>query len=565
MTSGEPPCSVTWTGAGLGVGLLILLSLLGAGSFVATATDDGTTWRGTRYLSEPYVVQADEHLRVEAGARVLGSDRSDPEAPRPELIVHGRLTVHGTATDPVRLGIPIVIHDDAGSQDTVSGHHVLFQPESEHAACALDVKSGSVSLTDATFRTAHAGACASGPISRLDIQGSQFIANRVGISIDQGAHATVKDTSFERNRIGLDVLLHAGPRDPGPISTVRSHGNTFIQHVDPTSEARSDGYFPRSNAVGIRVQTTHPLAFDPSIKERFEGWGAWNWTVHSLGDTFRENTLAIYLGPGVALVALHDAVVEDNEVGIRNAAEPDGPGSRLNAHIYGSRFSNGARDIYSEGEHQDLFWTKSEIHPSCLLEESRPPNPVCRADRIGLFIEDLGVLASLAAVLTLLVAWFTEAGAFAIFRHLPLSPFYNLIDDGELLDLEVREDLYTIVEEEPGLHLRELSRRVGGYGRTVYHLQRMEEGGLLVSERDGFYRRFYIQAASAPEEADGASGIREKVLKIIQDNPGTYASEIARQIGTSRQLVYYHVKTLESAQEIYALEEGRTKALFPVR
>lgn len=557
--SGRELLDGEWTAAECTSSAFLACLLLFAALTMSPAADTAsrTDWSGTVRLSDPYVVQEGEHLVLEPDTRVIADVDPGTSEGLPSLIVKGQLSSKGTEASPVFIRVPLLMDDTRG---VASLRDTVLHPSAGDSGCAFNLTAGHAVVHASIVQGAQAGLCASGSQSSMLVNGTQVRGNQVGISINENAIAQITATRFEDNRFGLDILLEPAQDGGLPDGRVTSEGNTFVGHTDPDSEASADGYFPRSDSAALRVRALEPVGFNPTLQERFETWRSWNWSLYSTNDTFEENTLAVYIGPGVAGIGFHHASFVDNAVGIRNAAEPDGPEARLNAHIYRSTFDNTARDIYSEGEHRDLFWTQSELRSTCLLEESRPPNSVCQAAGVGPFIEDLGLLAAIVALVLGVIAWFTEAGAYAIVRFLPVGRFHTLLSKEELLDHEARQEIVELVRTRPGLHLREVSREIGGYGRTVYHLQCLEAAGILKSERDGRYRRFYPLGLVDPEAAEIST--RDQVLAVVRDRPGTYAAAVARELGVSRQVVYYHVKALVDAGLIVAEKNGRRKELF---
>lgn len=166
-----------------------------------------------------------------------------------------------------------------------------------------------------------------------------------------------------------------------------------------------------------------------------------------------------------------------------------------------------------------------------------------------------------ASILTLLIVTLTEAGRYWLVR-LIAAPFYSRLEPEELAQHETRKAVLQELEETPGLHLRALARAIDTPLSTVtYHIRRLEEGGLVRSQRDGFKRRLY--RTGTPDEA-GPEDLRSSLLHIIRSNPGLSQAEAARRLGTSRQLVHYHLQRLIEEGEVQQDEEAGNKTrLYP--
>ena len=63
----------------------------------------------------------------------------------------------------------------------------------------------------------------------------------------------------------------------------------------------------------------------------------------------------------------------------------------------------------------------------------------------------------------------------------------------DALELDSRRKIYEQVEKVPGIHFRELSRRLKiPTGVIEYHLRYLETHELIVSRREGRYKRYFI-------------------------------------------------------------------------
>lgn len=85
----------------------------------------------------------------------------------------------------------------------------------------------------------------------------------------------------------------------------------------------------------------------------------------------------------------------------------------------------------------------------------------------------------------------------------------------EILENENRRRIYEIIEESPGIHLRELQRNLSMPLTTVeYHLSYMARKKIIYSETDTHYKRYY---AKPLDEADKKvlSALRQKRMREI--------------------------------------------------
>src|SRR2546423_3917195 len=75
--------------------------------------------------------------------------------------------------------------------------------------------------------------------------------------------------------------------------------------------------------------------------------------------------------------------------------------------------------------------------------------------------------------------------------------------------LTSRERVLALVTSQPGLHLRELPRRLGLSLRSVrYHLEGLEEGERVTPHRSGRFARWFAAGAVSAEEPTLISALR---------------------------------------------------------
>ncbi len=116
-----------------------------------------------------------------------------------------------------------------------------------------------------------------------------------------------------------------------------------------------------------------------------------------------------------------------------------------------------------------------------------------------------------------------------------------------------------MISREPGLHLRELSRRFDFSLRAVrYHLRVMEREGAVVSERSGRFVRFFAPGSFSPEERAVIAAVKvagsRAVLQALLDRGALGFAELARATGLSNGALGWHLRTLSRS----VLEEAPT-------
>lgn len=136
----------------------------------------------------------------------------------------------------------------------------------------------------------------------------------------------------------------------------------------------------------------------------------------------------------------------------------------------------------------------------------------------------------------------------------------------DILTLESRKRIYAHVTEHSGSHLRAISRQCRlPLGTALYHLDRLENEGLVSVRRDGRYKRYFPAHGLGRLEKDLLAAFRHNVprriagaLLAVQD---ATQRELCRIIGVSRSTLSFHVNQM-IARGIVRREGGRPENLY---
>jgi len=142
----------------------------------------------------------------------------------------------------------------------------------------------------------------------------------------------------------------------------------------------------------------------------------------------------------------------------------------------------------------------------------------------------------------------------------------------ELLELETRRDIYDLVRREPGIHMREIQRRLDlSIALTEYHLRQLEESELVSSILEEGYKRFYptTGADGGPLRALGGEERRmiglfrqsiplQVTLLLLNDEPATN-SQMADALGMSRSRLTFHLNKMLRQDVIRKLTRSEGK------
>lgn len=182
------------------------------------------------------------------------------------------------------------------------------------------------------------------------------------------------------------------------------------------------------------------------------------------------------------------------------------------------------------------------------------------AERLG----PAGLVAFGAALVAFVAYWpWLKHAATA----LVVAPLYTRIGRDEVLEHGKREEIYTLIRANPGIHAHDVSAKAGiGWGTTVYHLKLLEDNRLVVSRRLGRYKRFYVNAGHVTQHKDAYAALRHEttaaVARAVRATPGLIQKDLCASLGLQPSLVSWHIDRLEEAGLVKKVKEGRTVRYF---
>ena len=137
-----------------------------------------------------------------------------------------------------------------------------------------------------------------------------------------------------------------------------------------------------------------------------------------------------------------------------------------------------------------------------------------------------------------------------------------------VLDTEVRKNLYEYIDNYPGSHLREIARELDlKPSNAAWHLRKLEQTNLVRSREIGGKKVYYLVegGVEARKEAVAESVLRNKNARIILDylkkNPGKHLLEIANALNLNHHTVKWHIKKMYLAELI---EGDTSNSAYPV-
>jgi predicted transcriptional regulator len=140
-------------------------------------------------------------------------------------------------------------------------------------------------------------------------------------------------------------------------------------------------------------------------------------------------------------------------------------------------------------------------------------------------------------------------------KTLPLLvPLYSRISREEVLENETRGNIYRLISGSPGLDLLSIKNALGlSNGVIAHHIHTLEREKYLRSVRDGRYRRFFVNGT----KVELTNSVELAILREIEGSPAINQSQIAKNLGISRQALNYHIRKLVKNGSIVTEKSGR--------
>jgi len=139
--------------------------------------------------------------------------------------------------------------------------------------------------------------------------------------------------------------------------------------------------------------------------------------------------------------------------------------------------------------------------------------------------------------------------------------------DQERLE-KLRNRVIDEISTYPGIHLRELHRSIGcAMGALQYHLNNLENEGMIVSVRNGNSRHLFLNGYSSEEHelrlaAFSRNPIIHSILMECANNGRITQAELSRALSVDKSLVSYYVSGLVDADILRIIRVfGREKPL----
>jgi DNA-binding transcriptional ArsR family regulator len=124
-----------------------------------------------------------------------------------------------------------------------------------------------------------------------------------------------------------------------------------------------------------------------------------------------------------------------------------------------------------------------------------------------------------------------------------------MIQEKDILKLETRRKIYEFIEENPGLNIREISRRLNiPFTSLSYHLKYLKKLDLIREKHEGNYKKIFIAYKVGTRDKQILSLLRNnnscKILLYLIWNYSCSQIELSKELIIPPPTVSYHLKRM---------------------
>ena len=178
------------------------------------------------------------------------------------------------------------------------------------------------------------------------------------------------------------------------------------------------------------------------------------------------------------------------------------------------------------------------------------------ADSIRPSFDAIGIsIVAIISAVAIIVGFFTLGGI-------------KYVTPENVLDTEVRKNLYQYIDDYPGSHLREIARELDlKPSNAAWHLRKLEQTNLVRSRSIGGKKVYYLVegGVEARREAIAESILKNRnardIMAYLNSNPGKHLLEIANALSLNHHTVKWHIQKMYMAELI---DGDTSNSAYPV-
>ena len=143
-----------------------------------------------------------------------------------------------------------------------------------------------------------------------------------------------------------------------------------------------------------------------------------------------------------------------------------------------------------------------------------------------------------------------------------LSDTSDNMKKSDILQLDTRRRIYELIFSSPGLHFREIMRKLDiKIGVLEYQLDILDKQELIVKKKDGYYTRYFIRDKISPQEKKIISHLRLKIPRqivlFLYFNPFSCNKDMLSEFNIPPSTLSYYLRKLVRADLLRDEVRGR--------
>ena len=117
----------------------------------------------------------------------------------------------------------------------------------------------------------------------------------------------------------------------------------------------------------------------------------------------------------------------------------------------------------------------------------------------------------------------------------------------EALELENRRRIYRLVSKFPGIHMRDIQKRLElSIGVLEYHLNYLEKEGILSCETDGYRKNYFVKSDVQHADKGALTLLRQEVPRrivmfVLLRHKASF-KEVQDEMKVSKSTLSFHMK-----------------------
>lgn len=150
---------------------------------------------------------------------------------------------------------------------------------------------------------------------------------------------------------------------------------------------------------------------------------------------------------------------------------------------------------------------------------------------------------------------------------LPGMAGFTRIQNDQLLEHPVRNQIFSMIQENPGIHASHLAREVGvGWGTVSHHLDKLQKGQMVTTRKVNNQNCYFEQGGSVSRaEMEVASAVKGdtagRIASFVHAHPMTSQKVLAEALGISPALASFHAKKLVNLGVLDKMRHGKETLL----